>query len=175
MNHNFHIDYANVALRPLSIDDIEKLRIWRNDTNNSKYLSKNPYITPKMQDRWFKEYLFNEDEVCFAIVEKCNLNRLVGSLSLYDFEDKTCFFGKILIGDPEAHGRKVGLNASKAAIQIAHEQLYIREIKLLVFPENIAACKIYKDAGFILDNEHVTSEGKREYLMTICLENQKNA
>lgn len=38
MKHNFSSCYENIALRPLSIEDIELLRQWRNNKDNTKYL-----------------------------------------------------------------------------------------------------------------------------------------
>ena len=133
MKHSYQIDYENVKLRPLIKDDIENLRIWRNNPKNTLYLSKIPFITEEMQAAWFERYLSNEDELCFAIVESRVLNRMVGSLSLHDFSEDSCFLGKILIGDDEAHGRKVGLNASIAATKIAFERLNMKSVILQVF------------------------------------------
>ena len=117
MEHNYCINYENVSLRPLYIDDVEQLRIWRNEPSNSIYLNKIPYITSEMQLDWYKRYLNNNDEICFAIVEKNELNRLVGSLSLYEFDGDECFFGKILIGDLEAHGKKLDLMLLKLLLK----------------------------------------------------------
>ena len=113
--------------------------------------------------------------MCFAIVEICDLNRIVGSLCLYDFSQDSCFFGKILVGDEEAHGRKIGLNATKAAVKLAFEQLRMKEIKLYVYSENKCALKVYKKAGFIVLNEHNTEDEKKEYTMIIRQEEIENA
>ena len=166
MDHNYTIEYENVTLRPLKKDDIENLRIWRNDPKNTLYLSKIPFITKEMQDAWFEKYLNNRDELCFAIVENKVLKRIVGSLSLHKFDNNYCYLGKILIGDAEAHGRKVGVNGSIAAARIAFEQLDIETVNLHVFTENFIALKVYKNAGFTIVDKHMTESGKTEYLMT---------
>ena len=165
MDHNYHIEYENITLRPLIKSDIENLRIWRNDPQNNQYLSKIPYITEEMQSAWFERYLRNDDEICFAIVEHEALNRMVGSLSLHEFAGESCFLGKILIGDSEAHGRRIGVNASIAATEIAFEQMGIKSINLHVFKDNFIALKVYKDAGFVVVDEHDSECGKKEYLM----------
>ena len=172
MDHHYQIYYENVYLRPLEEADIENLRIWRNDPRNSAFLSKQPYITPQMQREWFNKYRIDDDEICFAIVETCELNRTVGSLCLYDFSEDSCFFGKILVGDEDAHGRKVGLNATLAATKIAFEQLKTREVKLCVYAENIGAFKVYKQAGFRIINEHYSLSGMKEYTMIRKLEDK---
>lgn len=149
MYHSYSIRNKNVLLRPLEKNDIEKLREWRNDKNNSKFLRQIPYITEDAQKRWFEKYLENEDEICFAVEECEQLNRIVGSLSLYNFSGDTAEFGKILIGDEEAHGKKIGYNATIAALKIASDTLKLKKIVLEVYDDNIAAKKIYEKAGFV--------------------------
>ena len=51
MNHKYSASLDNVRLRPLKKEDIEKLRIWRNDPDISRFLSPIPYITEIMQSR----------------------------------------------------------------------------------------------------------------------------
>lgn len=149
MNHNYTIKNQNVFLRPLGENDIELLRNWRNDKSNSKFLRQIPYITKEAQKQWFVNYLNNADEICFAIEECCELNRVVGSLSLYNFNGDTAEFGKILIGDIEAHGKQIGFNATVAALRIAFETLKLKKVVLEVYEENIAAKRIYEKAGFV--------------------------
>ena len=154
-------------LRPLDVQDIESLRMWRNDPRNTKFLSKIPPITQEMQLAWFQRYLNNKDELCFAIVENEVLKRVVGSLSLHDFSQESCFLGHVLIGDEDAHGKKVGSNASIAATQIAFDVLKLKTVKLYVFPENISAYKVYQQAGFRVSDVHKAENGAEEYTMTI--------
>lgn len=175
MKHSYEIVYKNVHLRPLAEDDIENLRIWRNNPQNTKYLNKIPFITPEMQDEWFHNYIENTDEICFAIDENSKLNRLVGSCSLYNFDGESCFFGKILIGDEEAHGQKIGLNATEAAAEIAFLQLKISEIKLLVYTDNIAAIKVYEKAHFHIIDTHQDLYGNKEFSMLRRREEKENA
>ena len=152
MNHSYSIRNKNVFLRALEKNDIEKLRKWRNDKKNSKFLRQIPYITKDAQKRWFEKYLKNEDEICFAVEECEQLNRIVGSLSLYNFSDDTAEFGKILIGDEEAHGKKVGYNATVAALRIAFDVLKLKKIVLEVYEDNFSARTIYEQAGFQYKN-----------------------
>lgn len=148
MDHNYTSNCKNVTLFPLSELYIELLRNWRNDSENTKFLRSIPFITPEMQGNWYKSYLANEDELCFVIYENQVLNRVVGSLSLYDFQDKQAEFGKILIGDEEAHGKSVGFHAILAVLKIAFEELNLERVVLRVYDENIVAKHIYEKVGF---------------------------
>ena len=57
MDHKYSASLDNVRLRPLKKEDIEKLRMWRNDPDISRFLSPIPYITENMQEKWFEKYL----------------------------------------------------------------------------------------------------------------------
>lgn len=148
MNHHYTEQFENVTLLPLSKEHIGDLRNWRNDEKNARFLRKIPFITSEMQEKWYESYLKNEDELCFAIYENQTLNRVVGSLSLYDFQDQHAEFGKILIGDEQAHGKSVGYHAILAVLKIAFEELKLDTVVLRVFEDNIAARHLYEKAGF---------------------------
>lgn len=149
LKHNYSIQYNNVFLRPLTEKDIENLRVWRNDKNNSKFLRQIPYITEKAQQEWYKKYIDNKNEICFAIEECDEIKCMVGSLSLYNFTENSAEFGKILIGDIRAHRKQVGYHATVAAIKIAFETLNLQKLVLEVYENNFSAIKIYEKAGFI--------------------------
>lgn len=148
MNHNYEFSYKNVYIRPLSIQDIELLRNWRNDEKNTKYLRKLPYITEDMQSEWFRTYITNQDEYCFAIEEIEECKKTVGSLSLYNFNDNRAEFGKILVGDSNAHGKNVGYNSIVAVLYIAFNKLNLDEVFLHVFMDNQCAMHVYSKIGF---------------------------
>lgn len=166
MEHNYEEINENVRIRPLSEADLELLRIWRNQPDNSLYLRKIPYITKEMQLDWYRRYLKNENEITFAIIEINQLNRVVGSLSLYNFNNNKAEFGKILIGDPEAHGKRVGTNAVIAVLSIAFELLMLEEIYLYVAADNVAAMRVYERVGFEIEKAHKGNFGL-EYIMNI--------
>lgn len=167
MNHNYSIKYNNILLRPLLASDVELLRKWRNDEKNSVYLRSIPFITPDMQKKWYEDYLNRNNEVFFAIEAVDLQNRVVGSLSLYDIDSNTCMFGKLLVGDEEAHGKKIGVSATIAAIKIAFDILDLDKVYLYVYANNAPALKAYKEAGFKMIDSHKDCDGNEEYTMAI--------
>jgi len=167
MQHSFKATFENVSIKPLDRNEIDNLRLWRNDPENTAYLRKIPYINREMQEKWFSSYLKNDDELMFSIYETVTLNRMVGSLSLYDFEDHTCFFGKILVGDKEAHGKKIGKKATICGLDVAFRLLKMNKVYLYVFKENIPAVKAYEGAGFTVVDIHNGFNGIVEYTMVM--------
>jgi RimJ/RimL family protein N-acetyltransferase len=172
MNHEISLSNNDICLRPLAHEDIEWLRVWRNDPENSRFLKPIPYITPEMQEAWFREYLGDPDTYTWAIDETRDMNRLVGSVSLYHFiadihepgipaydlslkkdaggkdAGSACEFGRLMIGDPEARGRKIGFMATTLCVDIAFRIFGVEWIYLFVAKGNIPAYKIYRAVGF---------------------------
>ena len=162
MNHNYGALYGNVRLRPLEKNDIEKLRMWRNDTVKTRFLRQIGEITPEMQEKWYMAYLSNPNEVFFAIDEVKELHRMVGSLALYDFNEHVAEIGKIQIGDPEANGRGIGKISLVMAMKIGFEQMGLKKIIASVHQENIAAHKNDISIGFRIVGQHVSVVGGYE-------------
>lgn len=169
MKHNYVKQYKNIKIRQLNKEDLEFLRIWRNNPENTRFLKRVPYITSEMQIKWFQNYLNNDSEMTFAIDEVCTLHQIVGSLTLYNFEGTKAEVGKILVGDPCAHGMDVCTNALIAVMKIAKEELLLQRLYLHVYKENIPAMKVYKKVGFEIQCDKIVSNGKSEYTMEIEL------
>lgn len=151
--------YGNVRIRPLNHDDIEQLRVWRNDKEKTKYLRNIGTITSEMQEAWFTEYTNRDTDVVFAIEEISELNRLVGSLSLYNFTNDIAEIGKIQIGDEEAHGKGIGRISFVLAMLIGFQKFGLKEIIASVNPENIPAYKNYIRIGFEIVGQHNFMDG----------------
>lgn len=165
MRHNYCARYANVTIRPLEKKDIEKLREWRNTPSQTVFLKDVGYITSEMQSTWFNNYLSDTSQCIFAIEETSELNRIVGSLAVYDINllDKTAAIGKIQIGDSEAHGKGIGRYSLVMAMKIAIKQMGLNKIVGAVSPQNIQAYTNDMKVGFRVVGSHKTESGIIEY------------
>jgi len=157
--------YDNVRIRPLEKDDIEKLRIWRNDKNKTKFLRQIGTITASMQEKWFEQYQKSSNEIIYAIEEIKELHRMVGSLSVYDMEGEKAEIGKIQIGDEEANGRGIGRKSMVMALLIGFQKLRLKEVSGSVNPENIAAYKNDLKIGFEVVGQHPFADGIEEEIL----------
>lgn len=167
MEHNFQATYGHVRIRPLEEKDIELLRIWRNDPNKTQYLRKIGEITPEMQKAWFDRSQKNPDEVLFAIDEIQDLNRMVGSVALYHFQDRTAEVGRIQVGDDQANGRGIGRIAMSLAVHVGIQQFGLHTLKADVHTDNLAAYKSYMKMGFEVVGIHDCVIGGKEYELEI--------
>ena len=153
MQHTLLDTYKNVRVRSLDKRDLESLRLWRNEPKNNKFLRQIPYITPEMQESWFEKYLVENNEFIFAIDEIDHLNEIVGSATLYNFQEDQVEFGKILIGNEMAHGKKIGVIATLLICNIAFTYFKINKVILKCFANNTSALRVYKEVGFVIDDK----------------------
>jgi len=161
---NYEAVYDNVRIRPLAKQDIELLRLWRNDETKTKYLRQIGYITKEMQEKWYEEYIGREDDVIYAIEEIEELQTVVGSLSMYECNGTGAEIGKIQIGDERAHGKGIGRKSFLMAMLIGFQKKGLEELHLFVNAKNVAACKIYDKLGFVTGRNHPSLNGTEQYM-----------
>ncbi len=162
MKHNFYGEHLNVAIKPLKVENLESLRVWRNNKEQTKFLRPIGEITPEMQLNWFYSYLNNPQDIIFGIYETEKLNRLVGSLSIYDIKDGRAEIGKIQIGDSEAHGMGIGRTSLIISMKIGFELIGLTEIYASVHQNNVAARTNDLKIGFKIVGSHPSSVGGME-------------
>ncbi len=161
MLHSYGAGYSNVVIRPLEEKDIETIRRWRNDTSQTKFLRDVGHITSQMQLEWYNNYLKDESQVIFAIDEVDELNRMVGSLAVYNINpnEHTAEIGKIQIGDPAAHGKGIGRVSLVMAMKIAIRLMGIEKILGGVSRDNVQAYTNDMRVGFRIVGEHISDNG----------------
>lgn len=146
--------YKHVTVRPIEEDDIEKLRLWRNDQEIKRFLSPIPEITKEMQQDWYHSYLKDPNIITYAIDERSELNRMVGTVSLYDFEGVIARAGKIIIGDPAARGKNMGFWGESLALYIGYQKMGISQFRAEVHEKNISSQKMHQKLGFHCVGKH---------------------
>ena len=167
VEHHYKAEYGAVRIRPLQHADIELLRQWRNNSSLSEFLNPIGEITPEMQEKWYKEYLADPDIATFAIEEIQNLNRVVGSVAIYRFRGDEAEVGKIVVGDPEAKGKKIGYYGLLLAMEVGFRIFGIQTYFLSVHEDNLPARKIYSYAGFVQIGKHHFVKGGEELEMML--------
>ena len=177
MDHNYSARLDCILIRPLGNKDIELLREWRNDKKSTRFLRDVGYITEEMQKKWYQNYLKNDRDLVFAIEDIGELKRVVGSLSLYDWDrdSKTCEIGKIQIGDSAAHGKGIGRKTLVMAMKIAFQKLGIQKIVASVHPDNVQAYHNDMKIGFRVVGETPSVAGGNELLLEMFEEDAHKA
>lgn len=168
MNHNICAEFKHVRLRPLRESDLEHLREWRNNKEISKFLRNIGEIKPEMQLNWYKKECEDATSATFAIEEIDELNRLVGSVAIYDINGDSAEVGKIVVGDPEAKGKKIGYYALIIAMYIGCNKFGIENYFLEVHEDNMPAKTNYLRTGFVVTGKHEYATGGYELEMMLA-------
>lgn len=159
MKHYLGAEYQHVRIRPLRESDIESLREWRNNQDMSTFLRSVGTITPEMQKRWYENYLEDETIVTFAIEETQKIHRMVGSVAIYNFDGDTAEVGKIVVGDPQAKGKKIGYYGLILAMYVGYQKMNINTFVGSVHEQNMPAKINDLQAGFQVTGKHPFPDG----------------
>lgn len=143
MRHTLTGGFGAVRLGPLLESELEHVRLLRNQ-NRERFVFSGE-ITPEGQRAWYDRYLEAPGDYMFSVYYE---NRWIGAVSIYEVTDDCAEFGRLLI-DRDAAGRSgLGVDATKAACEIAFERLGMERIALEVYCDNPAAQITYLKAGF---------------------------
>ena len=156
----------NVRVRPLEHDDIETLRVLRNDAKRSEFLTPLGFISPEMQENWYREFVSDESIHIWAIDYLAGEETIVGSGALYDFSENKCEQGKIMIA-PEYGGKGIGTTALALIADIGFSTMGIDTMVAHINVKNIASLKMFKKIGYSVVDERPTKEGGYEYCLSI--------
>ena len=169
MNLDYEIKYDNVLLRPISDTDIENMRVWRNDSSNSRFLRNIGEISKTQQKNWHDKYINNKAEVFFAICETEKLNKMVGAISLYDITTNIAEIGKIQIGEKQAHGLGLGKKSLVMLMKFGFEILDLEKILGTVNKDNMPAVINDIAIGFkiIGEQKSISQIGGNDFLLEI--------
>lgn len=144
-----------LALVRLEQKDIEMLRSWRNEPKVVENMEFQTYISPEMQNEWFKR--INNINNFFFLIKK--EEQWIGMIHLSDinYEIKTTKSG-ILIGNPSYLNTSIPVFSSIALLNFAFYDLGLEEIFIKINKANKKALKYNQHLGFypIQDKENVT-------------------
>ena len=167
MKHNYNIVYDNIILRQICEDDLEKLRIWRNDKAKTTFLTPIDFITREKQIEWYNNYLNDDSIISFSIFENSLLKKMIGSVALYDFNNKEAEIGKIQIGEDAAHGKGYGRISLLMVCKLGFDVLNLDLIKAHVHTDNVPSYKNFFKLGFKITGTVQSVVGGEEYELLI--------
>lgn len=141
-----------VLLRLLEEDDLPMTLAWRNQDHIRRWFFHSEIIVPVDHRAWYEGYRDRDDDFVFLIEETRMLRRAVGQVALYniDWTGRRGEYGRLMIGDMEARGRGLALEATETLADEALGAWGLEEIYLEVYADNIAAIRLYERSGFKL-------------------------
>lgn len=140
---------GDILLRPITEEDIEAIRLWRNREEVRSQFVYDQIISREAQEQWYRSYLDKEDDIVWMAVDAASGEKL-GTVSLYDIDAEMhgAEVGRLIV-PKENRRRGLGKLLLALAIRYAFEKLGSRTIRLSIFYDNLASMKINLALGFI--------------------------
>lgn len=137
-----------VSLRPLVFDDIEMLRRWRSRDDVRFWFGDRSQIDVGAQVRWFGRYSQTPNDAMFVIELDTSP---VGAVALYaiDHTERRAEYGRLMLGEPHARGKRVADRASSLLCGWGFSELALDLIDLWVRDDNRPAISLYRRIGFV--------------------------
>ncbi len=164
---------SNVQLRALNLDDLSRTRRWRNDPAVATLSLGRPFpITAANERAWFDGIGVgatpNRSDWAIDAGEG-----IVGVAQLIDIDwvNQTTRFG-LFVGT-EHQGKGYGKQATQLATAHAFERFNLRQVRLEVRADNVAALAIYRSLGFVHEGTEtgaVLAAGKPIDMLLMLLE-----
>ena len=140
-----------VILRPIDLNDTDKIIKWRNTEAVRKNFCNQEELTEETHINWINKKVITGETVQFIIIDK-ESGLEVGSTFIKDISKvhNKGEFG-IFIGEDSARGKGLGYEATKLITDYGFDVLNLHKIYLRVFESNTGAIKAYERAGYIIE------------------------
>ncbi len=143
------MDGNTVYLRPMTVDDTDKIINWRNqDFVRNNFIYQEPF-TREGHLSWIKNHVETGKAEQFIIC--LSGGREIGSVYFRDIdrETKTAEYG-IFIGEKDAIGCGYGSEAARLMLVHAFKDMQLQKVFLRFMENNTGARRSYENAGFKL-------------------------
>ncbi len=133
-----------LKIRPQRITDIDYRLKWLNNPAICRFVDKPATFFNQLG--WFSRYFFDKKKKFFTILES---NRPIGFMGLSKID---CQLGRaelfIMIGEDDCRNRGLGRSAMEWLFSYAVNKLKLKELRLEVRQDNLAAINLYQKLGF---------------------------
>ncbi len=141
------IKTERLQIVPLEREDIEPLRLMRNDPTTRHWLTDTSIISKEAQEKWFEGLYHDYSRLYLAI--KDYKNNLVGVLRSDQWDRLNHSVRIGLDIHPDFRGKGMGTEAFEGFINYLFNEQGMHRIWLLVARNNEIAIKLYKRLGFL--------------------------
>ena len=162
------LESERLILRELRNDDIEQVRVWRNQLEIRTWFLHDDIISMEQQQEWYKRYREKPDDL-MVMVEIKDTGTPIGSIALYntDMERHRSEIGRIMIGNLEYTGKGYAREAMQCIIDAVFTHTPLEEIYLEVKGDNDSAIHLYKRCSFITTGK-MFKKGIPLLVMSLC-------
>lgn len=130
----------NLELTPLKKEDLETVRMWRNDADIAQFMEYQENITPEQQIEWFNSL---DEKTTYFIIQSNTKKIGLINLKNIDLVQQTAESG-LFIGNKSFMGTGITLGASIILLDYAFEKLNLNTVTAKVNKKNSDA-KMYNE------------------------------
>lgn len=136
----------DIELVPLTQEDLELVRNWRNSKDVAQYMYTEQYITSEQQQTWFNNISKRNDSKYWII--KYN-NKKLGLASITDINQalQSCYWA-FYLGDTSVRGAGIGGKIEYNILQYVFDELNLNKLRCEVFVNNDMVIKMHEKFGF---------------------------
>jgi RimJ/RimL family protein N-acetyltransferase len=149
MDHNLWCEHGRVILRPLKEENIEQVRLLRNQPQIRKWFNYSKEISEEEQLKWFNQYLQDPTDYMYVAFLKTNPKQFVGTYASYnlDVNKRTIEVGRLMVDSKNISERGIGRDIVGAAVKLIFENLPVDIITGEVFAENERSIRCTMEGG----------------------------
>ena len=150
MQRNIILEGKFVRLEEIYPKYFSKVVEWRNNPENNKFLNQPFKLTMELEKKWYEEkYLNDMTQGLFIVIDKKN-NEPFATIGYtdYDWQNKICITGRLLVGESEYKGSKAWQEGVMLFNNHIYNELDINKMYAYIIKENIASIKWHKKWGY---------------------------
>lgn len=147
-------------LRPLTADDLELVRTWRNSEAVAQYMYTSAPVSAEQQQAWFARVQADASKEYWVIMHQ---GRPVGVANLYAINPAfwSCYWA-FYLGDPDLRGSGLGARVEYAVLEHVFEERKLNKLLCEVFVSNDKVVALHEKFGFRRESyfrQHVHKNG----------------
>ncbi len=159
---------AMTALRDMTSADKDKVRLWRNLPEVSKYMYTDHAISPEEHAAWFNR--ISSDPSCKYWIVVCD-GEDVGVAWIFDIDQRNlrCYWG-FYLGSANVRGKGVGRVAEYSVLRYVFDELKLNKLCGEVLGFNQAVMNMHMGFGFVQEGyfrKHVLKNGVMQDIFCI--------
>jgi UDP-4-amino-4,6-dideoxy-N-acetyl-beta-L-altrosamine N-acetyltransferase len=152
----------DIKLSPLTENDLELVRTWRNSKEVAKYMYTENIITEDQQQNWFKS-IRERNDCKYWIIEYDG--KKIGLANLTDISQvlQSCYWA-FYLGDSSIRGAGIGSKVEYNVLSYVFDTLKLNKLRCEVFVENDKVIKMHEKFGFRREayyREHIIKENRK--------------
>lgn len=160
-----------VVFLPLTEEDLELVRTWRNQAEIRNNMYTNHFISPEEHRAWY-ERISRDPQVKYWLFSDDGVKK-IGLVHLYDIDlrNKRAFWG-LYVGNTEIRGKGIGSKVEFAILDYVFFKMALNKINCEALSFNKPAIQFYKKFGFAEEGyfrQHIFRDGRYHDVVRLAM------